>query len=162
MNVASDTAGELWHKRLCHMNVKGMKRLADDNLIPVKDVHLERCTDCSHAGVKSHAGAQYFVTFIDDHIRRLWATPLKTKDQVLSVLKELHARVERESGRKLKAVRADNGAVRRVLSLKGNPARIYRAENAETKRASREDEPDHNGKGPEYARTCQATQDVLG
>ena len=49
------------------------------------------------------------MTFIDDYSRRLWATPLKTKDQVLSVFKELHARVERESGRKLKAVRADNG-----------------------------------------------------
>ena len=58
---------------------------------------------------KSLAGAQYFVTFIDDHRRRLWTTPLKTKDQVLSVLKELHGRVERESGRNLKAVRADNG-----------------------------------------------------
>ena len=116
-----------------------MKRLADDNLIPVKDVHLERCTDCLagkqnrtsfrsrtqmrrsaplelvHTNVcqvdtKSHVGAQYFVTFIDDHSRRLWATQFKTKDQVLSVFfKELHARVERESGRKLKAVRADNG-----------------------------------------------------
>ena len=27
VNVASDTTGELWHKRLCHMSVKGMKRL---------------------------------------------------------------------------------------------------------------------------------------
>ena len=45
VNVAADTAGELWHKRLCHMSVKGLKRLADDNLIPVKDVHLERCTE---------------------------------------------------------------------------------------------------------------------
>ena len=49
------------------------------------------------------------MTFIDNHTRRLWATPLKTKDQMLSVFKELHARVERESGQKLKAVRADNG-----------------------------------------------------
>ena len=114
LNVAADTVGELWHKRLCHMSTKGMKRLADDNLIPVKDVHLERCTECLagkqnrtsfgsrtpmrrtaplelvHTDVcqvdtKSHAGAQYFVTFIDDHNRRLWATPLKTKDQVLPV-----------------------------------------------------------------------------
>ena len=45
VNVASDTAGELWHKRLCHMSVKGMTRLADDNLIPVKNVHFERCTN---------------------------------------------------------------------------------------------------------------------
>ena len=49
------------------------------------------------------------MTFIDDHSRKLWAYVLKTKDQVLSVFKELHARVERETGRKLKAVRADNG-----------------------------------------------------
>ena len=46
VNVASDTTGELWHKRLCHMSEKGMRRLADDNLILVKDVHIERCTDC--------------------------------------------------------------------------------------------------------------------
>ena len=43
-NLASDTDGELWHKRLCHMSVKGMKRFADDNLILVKNVHLEKCT----------------------------------------------------------------------------------------------------------------------
>ena len=126
VNVASDTTGELWHKRLCHMSVKGMRRLADDNLIPVKNMHLERGTDCLagkqnrtsfrsrttmrrnaplelvHTDVcqvdtKSHAGSKYFVTFIDDHSRRLWATPLKTKDQF--VFKELHARVERESDR---------------------------------------------------------------
>ena len=36
VNVASDTVGELWHKRLCYIRAKGMKRLADDNLIPVK------------------------------------------------------------------------------------------------------------------------------
>ena len=115
------------------MSVKGMKRLADENLIPMKDVHIERCTNCLtgkqnrtsfrsrtpmrhsaplelvHTDVcqvdtKSHAGAQYFVMFIDDHSKRLWATSLKTKDHVLFVFNELHARVERESGRKLKAV----------------------------------------------------------
>ena len=45
MNVASDTADELWHRRLCHMSVKGMKRLADDILIPVKNMHIEKCTE---------------------------------------------------------------------------------------------------------------------
>ena len=47
VNVAVDTAGELWHKRLWHMSEKGMRRLADDNLIPeVKNVQLEKCIDC--------------------------------------------------------------------------------------------------------------------
>ena len=71
---------------------------------PLELVH----TDVCQVDTKSHAGAQYFAMFIDDQSRRLWATPLKTKDLVLSVFKELHARVERESGRKLKVVREDN------------------------------------------------------
>ena len=57
---------------------------------PLELVHNDVC----QVDTKSHVGAQYFVTFIDDHSRRLWATPLKTKDRVLSVFKELHARVE--------------------------------------------------------------------
>ena len=55
-------------------------------------------------------GALYFVTFIDDHFKKVWGFALKTKDQVLDAFKELHARLERETGRKLKVVRADNGS----------------------------------------------------
>ena len=121
------------------MSQKGMRRLGDGNLIPeVKNVQLEKCTDCLagkqnktafrsrppmrrkaplelvHTNVcqvdtKSHAGSQYFVTFLNDHSRRLWVSTLKTKDQVLSVFKEFHVRVERKTRQKLKAVRADNG-----------------------------------------------------
>ncbi|KAL4368326.1 hypothetical protein GQ457_05G026720 [Hibiscus cannabinus] len=54
-------------------------------------------------------GALYFVTFIDDHSRKVWIYLLKTKDQVLEAFKEFHAKVERETGRKLKCVRSDNG-----------------------------------------------------
>ena len=110
LNVVSNIAGVLWHKMLGHMRQKRMHRLAEDNLIPeVKDVQLERCTDSLvgkqnetsfrsrpptrrreplelvHTDVcqvdtKSHARSQYFVTFIDDHSRKLWVSPLKTKD----------------------------------------------------------------------------------
>ena len=46
VNVAAVNAGEMWHKRLCHMSQKGMWRLAEDNLIPeVKNVQLEKCID---------------------------------------------------------------------------------------------------------------------
>ena len=117
------------------MSEKGMWKLATDDLIPkVQNVHLVKCVDnlaCKknrtsfrprpvrrlkallklvHTDdTKSHSGGQYFVNFIDNHSRKLWAYVLKTKDQVLSVFKELHARVERETGLKLKSVRADNG-----------------------------------------------------
>ena len=179
-------SGELWHKRLCHMSVKGMKRLADDNVIPVKDVHLERCTNCLagkqnrtsfrsrtlmrrsaplelvHTDVcqvdtKSHARAQYFVTFIDDHSRRLWATPLKTKDQVLSVFKELHARMERETAWKLKAVRADNGGEYRGQFEEYCRSKGIRLEFTVSKT------PELNGLAERMNRTImERVQDVLG
>ena len=120
------------------MSQKGMWRLSKDNLIlEVKNVQLEKCTDClvgkqnktsfqmrppmrrkaplellhtdlCQVDMKSHARSQYFVTFIEDHTMKLWVSMLKTKDQVLTVFKEFHARVERETGQKLKVVRADN------------------------------------------------------
>ena len=71
----------------------------------LKLVHIDVC----QVDTKSHAGSQYFVTFINDHRRKLWVCTLRTKDQVLAAFKEFHAREEREIGRKLNAVRADNG-----------------------------------------------------
>ena len=68
-------------------------------------VHSDVCSMIE----KSLGGAFYFVTFIDDHSRKVWVSLLKTKDQVLEAFKEFHAKVERETGQKLKCVRADNG-----------------------------------------------------
>jgi len=39
----------------------------------------------------------------------VWAFALKSKDQVLDAFKEFHVSVERETGRKLKCIRSDNG-----------------------------------------------------
>jgi transposase InsO family protein len=138
-NIVGDSNGELWHRRLGHMSERGMHILAEKEFLPdIKGIHLERCVDClagkqnrttfhsrppmrrEHAlelvhtdvcyvDAPSHRGGQYFVTFIDDFSRKVWAFVLTSKDQVLSVFKEFHARVERESGQKLKAVRTDNG-----------------------------------------------------
>ena len=45
--MAPNTVGELWHRRLCHMSQKGMRQLADNNLVPkVKNMQLEKCTNC--------------------------------------------------------------------------------------------------------------------
>ena len=57
---------------------------------------------------KSLRCALYFVSFIDDHSKKIWATCLKSKDQMLDVFKNFHARVEGEIGRKLKCIRVDN------------------------------------------------------
>ena len=69
-------------------------------------VHLDVCGPLK---VRTLGGDLYFVTFIDDHSRKVWAYTLKTKDQVLDVFKHFQANVERETGRQLKCVRLDNG-----------------------------------------------------
>ncbi|KAL4323581.1 hypothetical protein GQ457_11G003910 [Hibiscus cannabinus] len=66
-------------------------------------------TDVCSMNEKSMGDALYFVTFIDDHLRKVWIYLLKTKDQVLEAFKEFHAKVERETERMLKCVRSDNG-----------------------------------------------------
>ena len=58
---------------------------------------------------KTLCGALYYVTFIDDHSRKVWAFALKTKDQVLDVFKVFHMKVEKETIKQLKCVRANNG-----------------------------------------------------
>lgn len=64
---------------------------------------------CGPMKTRSLGGSLYFVTFIDDHSRKLWVYTLKRKDQVLDVFKQFQAAVERETGKKLKCIRTDNG-----------------------------------------------------
>ena len=42
-------------------------------------------TDVCSIDVISLGGAEYYVTFIDDHSRKIWAFVLKTKDRVFQV-----------------------------------------------------------------------------
>ena len=58
---------------------------------------------------KSIGGAEYFLTFTDNHTRYSWVYPLKTKDQVFDRFQEWKALVEKASGKKLKTLRSDNG-----------------------------------------------------
>lgn len=129
---------ELWHKRLGHISKKNLQILARKQLLPdVKGIPLKPCVDCIagkqhkisflsspphrrknifnfvHTNVcsmikRSLGGAYYFITFIDDHSRKVLDCSLKIKDQVLDMFKEFHARMERQTRRKFKCVRADN------------------------------------------------------
>lgn len=129
----------LWHRRLGHMSEKGIKVLAGKSLIPVDTtISLNPCDHCVagkqhrasfsrrstrkegkldlvHSDVcgpleeESLGGNRYFVTFIDDATRKTWVYMLKTKGQVFETFQNFHAMVERETERKLKCLRTDNG-----------------------------------------------------
>nr|GFC56948.1 putative ribonuclease H-like domain-containing protein [Tanacetum cinerariifolium] len=46
---------------------------------------------CGPMKTKTLGGCSYFVTFNNDHSRKVWVYTLKTKDQVLDVFKQFHA-----------------------------------------------------------------------
>ncbi|KAH9735931.1 hypothetical protein KPL71_017911 [Citrus sinensis] len=80
-----------------------------------KSVARSKCIlDLIHSDVwespdMSMGGAKYMVTFIDDYSMRCWVYPIKKKSDVFSVFKEYKARVELESGKRIKCLRMDNG-----------------------------------------------------
>ncbi|KAE8671264.1 Detected protein of unknown function [Hibiscus syriacus] len=59
-------------------------------------------SDVWQAPVTSLGGAKYFVSFIDDYSRRCWVYPIKKKSDVFSTFKNFKARVELDSGNKIK------------------------------------------------------------
>ena len=86
--------------------VSFQSRLPSRKLALLELVHFDLCGPFK---VRSHGGALYFVTFIDNHSRKLWVFCLKSKDQVLDVFKNFQALVERQTGKQLKCIRSDNG-----------------------------------------------------
>ncbi|GJV90693.1 retrovirus-related pol polyprotein from transposon TNT 1-94 [Tanacetum coccineum] len=126
-----------WHQKLGHMSEQGMKILVERNLLPgltkVSLPFYEHCVISKHhrlkfktlnsrsvyvlelvhsnvwqAPVLSLGGAKYFVSFIDDYSRRCWVYPIKKKSDVFEVFKVYKARVELDSGKKIKCLRTDN------------------------------------------------------
>ena len=57
----------------------------------------------------SLTGHEYYVSFIDDYSRKTWIYFLKTKNEVFSRFQEFKALVENQTGKKIKALRSDNG-----------------------------------------------------
>ena len=61
------------------------------------------------APTKSHGGARYFVTFMDDYSRKIWVYFMQEKSEVFKKFKEWKAEVENQTGRKIKYLRSDIG-----------------------------------------------------
>lgn len=58
---------------------------------------------------KSIGGAKYILTFIDDHSRKMFVYFIKEKSEVFNRFVEFKAMVENETGKRIKALRSDNG-----------------------------------------------------
>ena len=56
----------------------------------------------SPVNVKSLGGSSYFVTFIDDAYRKVWAYPMRVKKEVFEIFQNFHVGVKRETKKMLK------------------------------------------------------------
>ncbi|KAA0032307.1 Retrovirus-related Pol polyprotein from transposon TNT 1-94 [Cucumis melo var. makuwa] len=102
--VTDEANVELWHKRLSHTRKQTRVTLkSSQHLRKLNVLKLIHSNVCGPMKTKSLGGASYFMTFTDDHSRKIWLYTLKMKDQVLGVFKQFHASVEREIDEKLKA-----------------------------------------------------------
>lgn len=69
-------------------------------------IHTDVCGPMQSTSIN---GLRYFVTFIDDYTRKTFVYFLKTKDEVFEKFKIFQVLVEKETGRKIKVIRSDNG-----------------------------------------------------
>ena len=137
--VSHDTKTNIWHSRLCHINIGSMTRLAGMNLIPkfdlVKGSKCHVCVQskqprkphkaaavrnlaplelihfdlCKMNGELTKGGKRYFMTLIDDCTRFCYPHLLKSKDEALHYFKVYKAEVENQLERKIKHIRLDRG-----------------------------------------------------
>ena len=128
----------LWHKRLAHVSEIGLQALSQQGLLGgVKDVELPFCKHCimekstrvrfgkgkhTTKGILNYVhsdwwgpmkvpfmgGSKYFMSIIDDYLRKVWMYPFKQKDETFGKFLEWKKQVENQTGRKVKYLRIDN------------------------------------------------------
>jgi len=91
---------------------------------------------------------RYFVTFIDEMSERMAIALLKQKSEVFERFKEYQARVERETGNKIKELRSDGGG-----EYTGQLFRKYLAERGITQKIVPPYTPEHNSTAERANRT---------
>ena len=64
---------------------------------------------CGPITPTTDGGRRHFLLLVDDYNRYMWLQLLKSKDEVAEAIKKFKARVEAESGKKLRVLRTDRG-----------------------------------------------------
>jgi len=72
---------------------------------PLKMIHLDVWT----TKIESIGGYKYYVSFIDDHTRKVWVYFMKHKGEVFQHFLNFKAMVEKEKGVSIKCLRSDGG-----------------------------------------------------
>ncbi|RVW67999.1 Retrovirus-related Pol polyprotein from transposon TNT 1-94 [Vitis vinifera] len=94
----------LWHMRLGHMGERGRMEFHKRNLLKGIKTYV-----WGPVRVASLGGSMYFVSFIDDYSRKVWAYFMQHKSETFAKFKLWKTEVENQTWRKIKCLRSDNG-----------------------------------------------------
>lgn len=138
-SCVSEHSSDLWHRRLGHLNRKGMQLLASMssglNKINISSEPCISCIEgkqsrkpfhcsmrksskilqlvhsdlCGPMEVASIGGCKYIFTLIDDFSRFIFTYFLSEKSQVVEVFQQFKQLVENQTDSKIKMLRTDNG-----------------------------------------------------
>ncbi|ONK73555.1 uncharacterized protein A4U43_C04F32840 [Asparagus officinalis] len=104
--TTSKESAALWHNRLGHMSENGMTILhSQEKLSGIDSVKVDIW---GPASVSSLGYSAYYVTFIDDHSRKVWVYFMKHKLEVFGIFKKWKAMVKNEIDMKVKCLRSNN------------------------------------------------------
>lgn len=128
----------MWHRKLGHLNYNDVLKVTQCSLTSSEKAAIPKCKVCIEAKqprlpfkscgnrsknvldlihsdlcgpmeMMSIGKAKYFVTFIDDYSRKIYVYFLNSKSETFQAFQEFKAQVERQTGKKIKGMRSDNG-----------------------------------------------------
>lgn len=103
---------------------------------------------CGPMAVEGLMGERYFGTFIDERSGRIAISLLKHKSEIFDRFKEYQAKVERETGKRVKFLRSDGGG-----EYTGHTFQKYLHEKGITHKMTTPYTPEHNGVAERANRT---------
>jgi transposase InsO family protein len=103
---------------------------------------------CGKLPTRSHSGFEYFVTWIDDVSRKVFVTGLREKSDVAEHLKAFVARIELETGKRLKVLWTDSGGKYIASTVQG----FLKSKGVQHEMTT-PDTPQHNGIAERMNRT---------
>ncbi|KAL0408435.1 UNVERIFIED_CONTAM: Retrovirus-related Pol polyprotein from transposon RE2, partial [Sesamum radiatum] len=144
---------QIWHARLGHISKDRIRRLVDSKSLEMDNLdHLPTCesclkgkmtkkpfvrqsaianglldlvhTDvCGPLSIPARGGFSYFITFTDYHSRYGYVYLMRYKSEAFGRFKEYRLEVEKQTNRKIKALRLDRGVPQTLYEIwHGKPA----------------------------------------
>jgi hypothetical protein len=105
----SFSSSSIPHCHTCHMMKMTKQPFADTTHVRASSLLDIVHSDLAGPLPRSKGGAEYIMTFIDDFSNYAYTYFLKNKSDAFQTFLEYQAEVERYTGKKIKALRSDNG-----------------------------------------------------